>query len=192
MQYRETVDPKSPAIILLSPSGAPHPFYAEFGWVGAAGTNVKLPTADTDWRQAGCRRARRRQAGDADLGQRRGPHVPPRASRSTTSICSRSRTASPTTARAPVTLYPYGLISRHGTPPTLGYYILHEGLIGVLGDKGLQEDHLLHDRREEGDQLQRHQCLVRHHRQVLGGDAAAGSQRAKVAGALLVGRDRQR
>jgi YidC/Oxa1 family membrane protein insertase len=37
-----------------------------------------------------------------------------------------------------VTLYPYALISRHGVPPTLGYYILFEGLIGVLGDK-LQE-----------------------------------------------------
>ena len=36
---------------------------------------------------------------------------------------------------APVTLYPYALISRHGTPKTRGFYILHEGLIGVLGDK---------------------------------------------------------
>ena len=35
---------------------------------------------------------------------------------------------------------PYALISRHGTPQTLGYYILHEGLIGVLGDQGLKED----------------------------------------------------
>src|SRR6478735_6198162 len=28
-QYRETVDPTSPAIVLLSPIGSPHPFYAE-------------------------------------------------------------------------------------------------------------------------------------------------------------------
>ncbi len=41
---------------------------------------------------------------------------------------------------SPVTLFPYGLISRHGTPEVLGYYILHEGLIGVIGDKGLQEE----------------------------------------------------
>jgi YidC/Oxa1 family membrane protein insertase len=40
---------------------------------------------------------------------------------------------------SPVLLYPYALISRHGTPQTLGYYILHEGLIGVLGESGLQE-----------------------------------------------------
>src|SRR5262249_61396505 len=37
---------------------------------------------------------------------------------------------------SPVSLYPYALISRHGTPQTLGYYILHEGLIVVLGDYG--------------------------------------------------------
>ena len=39
----------------------------------------------------------------------------------------------------PATLYPFALISRHGTPEVSGYYILHEGLIGYLGDKGLQE-----------------------------------------------------
>jgi YidC/Oxa1 family membrane protein insertase len=33
----------------------------------------------------------------------------------------------------PVSLFPYGLVSRHGTPETAGFYILHEGLIGVQG-----------------------------------------------------------
>src|SRR6185437_5094863 len=37
------------------------------------------------------------------------------------------------TGSAPVTLMPYGLISRTGTPHVAGYYILHEGLIGELG-----------------------------------------------------------
>ena len=39
-----------------------------------------------------------------------------------------------------MTLFPYALISRHGTPKTLGYYILHEGLTGVMGSDGLQEE----------------------------------------------------
>ena len=52
-KYRETVDPKSPAIVLLAPSGSPHPFYAQFGWTPAAGTSVKLPADDTVWRQEG-------------------------------------------------------------------------------------------------------------------------------------------
>jgi YidC/Oxa1 family membrane protein insertase len=41
---------------------------------------------------------------------------------------------------APVSLFPYALISRHGTPPPSGYsQMLHEGLIGVMGDQGEQE-----------------------------------------------------
>ncbi len=40
---------------------------------------------------------------------------------------------------ASVALRRYALISRHGLPKTLGYYILHEGPIGVLGKAGLQE-----------------------------------------------------
>ena len=40
---------------------------------------------------------------------------------------------------APVTLFPYGQVVRHGKPATLGYYVLHEGLVGNLGEQGLQE-----------------------------------------------------
>src|SRR5262249_10819704 len=41
---------------------------------------------------------------------------------------------------APVTLTPYGSVARHGTPTGVGYgYILHEGFIGVLGDKLVEE-----------------------------------------------------
>src|SRR5580698_4597922 len=53
VKFRETVDPNSPPIVLLSPSGSPEPFYAEFGWTGAAGTPLKLPVADTVWKQQG-------------------------------------------------------------------------------------------------------------------------------------------
>src|ERR1700737_4504848 len=49
VQYRETTDPKSKAIELLSPSGSPQPFYAEFGWVDGSGTNLKVPTSETVW-----------------------------------------------------------------------------------------------------------------------------------------------
>ncbi|WP_259781423.1 membrane protein insertase YidC [Aestuariispira ectoiniformans] len=35
----------------------------------------------------------------------------------------------------PVQAAPYGLISRIGTPKVLGYYLLHEGMLGVFNDK---------------------------------------------------------
>ncbi|HMN88325.1 MAG TPA: membrane protein insertase YidC, partial [Bauldia sp.] len=46
--YRETVDPKSPTIVLLSPAGGPDGYFAEYGWVGGAGA-PPLPTAETVW-----------------------------------------------------------------------------------------------------------------------------------------------
>ena len=48
-KYRETVDPKSPEIVLLAPKGSEYPYYAEFGWVGSAG----MPGDDSQWRQVG-------------------------------------------------------------------------------------------------------------------------------------------
>ena len=53
VQYRETVDPTSPPIILLSPSRSPHPFYADFGWLKPPGSTVKVPDDNTVWRQEG-------------------------------------------------------------------------------------------------------------------------------------------
>jgi YidC/Oxa1 family membrane protein insertase len=137
-QYRETVDPKSPAIVLLSPSGTPHPFYAEFGWVSAGGTQVKLPTASTEWRQTGggALGVDRPVTLSYDNGE---GLVFQRTIAVDDKYLFTVKDSVANNGATPVTLYPYALISRHGTPHTLGYYILHEGLIGVLGEKGLQE-----------------------------------------------------
>ena len=57
VKYRETVDPKSPAVVLLAPSGSPHPFYAEFGWSPPGGTSAESCPART---RCGSSRARAR------------------------------------------------------------------------------------------------------------------------------------
>jgi len=137
-KFRETVDPKSPPIVLLSPSGSPDPFYAEFGWTGAAGSNVKLPTGDTVWKQDGAgalgvgHPVTLSYDGGDGLQFRRTISVDDKYLFTVQDeVVNKSADA--------VTLYPYGLISRHGTPQVAGYYILHEGLIGYLGSEGLQE-----------------------------------------------------
>src|SRR5271165_7359978 len=48
--YHETVDPKSPEVLLLSPPGTANPYLAEFGWVAAEPGSVKLPGPDTVWK----------------------------------------------------------------------------------------------------------------------------------------------
>ena len=87
---------------------------------------------------------------------------------------------------AAVTLFPYALISRHGTPQTQGYYILHEGLIGVMGDQGEQTKPTRTIARQEGaGQLGRHQRLARLHRQILGGGLVARHRRQGASRASL-------
>ena len=60
-------------------------------------------------------------------------------SRSTTITCSPSRTRSRTTRRKPLSVYPYAAVVQQGTPRVAGYYVLFEGLLGYIGDTGLQE-----------------------------------------------------
>ena len=49
LRYRETIDPKSPTITFLSPSGTPGALFAEQGFVPATGTLAKLPDSTTVW-----------------------------------------------------------------------------------------------------------------------------------------------
>jgi YidC/Oxa1 family membrane protein insertase len=138
VQFRETVDPASPAIVLYSPSGTAEPYYAEFGWVAASGTTVKLPDRDTNWQQDGT--GALTPTTPVVLKYDNGEGL---TFRRTISIDDRYlftiKDEVNNVGNAPVTLYPFALISRHGTPKVSGYYILHEGLIGYLGDQGLQE-----------------------------------------------------
>jgi YidC/Oxa1 family membrane protein insertase len=137
-QYHETVDPKSPAIVLLSPSDSPHPFYAEFGWSVPSGADTKVPGPETVWSQVG--------AGSLAPGRPvtlRWDNGQGQEFRRTISVDDKYlftlKDEVVNNGSAAVSLYPYSLISRHGTPQTSGYYILHEGLIGVMGDQGEQQ-----------------------------------------------------
>jgi YidC/Oxa1 family membrane protein insertase len=138
VQFHETVDPSSPPIVLYSPSGTAEPYYAEFGWVAASGSTVRMPDQNTVWQQEG--------SGNLT------PNHPITLKYDNGDGLTFRRTIAiddhylftikddvSNVGNAPVTVYPYALISRHGTPQVSGYYILHEGLIGYLGDQGLQE-----------------------------------------------------
>jgi YidC/Oxa1 family membrane protein insertase len=138
-QYRETVDPASPAIILLSPAGSPAPFYAEFGWIPPNGVSVKKPDDNTVWTQEGSGALTVDHPVTLVYDNGEGLEF-----RRTISVDDKYmfsiKDAVANKGTAPVTLYPYGLIARHGTPKVEGYYILHEGLIGYLGEQKLKEE----------------------------------------------------
>jgi YidC/Oxa1 family membrane protein insertase len=138
VKFRETVDPNSPPIVLFSPSNTADPYYTQFGWVPAAGSTARLPNQDTVWEQEGS--GALTPTTPVVLKYDNGEGL---VFHRTISVDDRYlftvKDEVSNTGKAPVTLYPIALIARGGTPPVSGYSILHEGFIGYLGEKGLQE-----------------------------------------------------
>jgi YidC/Oxa1 family membrane protein insertase len=133
--YHETVDPKSREVVLLSPPGTQDPYLAEFGWV-ATTPDVKVPGPQTRWTASGGQLTPTTPVTLTwDNGQ---GLVFTRTISVDKDYMFTLRDSVRNTGTTPVTLSPYGLISRTGTPHVAGYYILFEGLIGYLGGS-LQE-----------------------------------------------------
>jgi YidC/Oxa1 family membrane protein insertase len=128
-RYHETVDPKSPEVELLSPVGSPEPYFADFGWVASA-PGVKLPAPGTVW-QADAAVLAPGKPLTLTWNNGEGLTFSRRFEIDENYLFTVKQSVANATGQA-VTLLPYGLVARTGTPPTLGYYILHEGPIAVF------------------------------------------------------------
>jgi YidC/Oxa1 family membrane protein insertase len=127
--YRETVAPKSPEVVLLSPSGTAEPYLAEFGWV-AETKGVKVPGPETRWSAPG---GRLTPTHPVTLSWDNGAGLLfTRTFSVDRDYMFTVKDAVENKTGAAVRLMPYGLVSRTGTPPTSGYYLLYEGPIGYL------------------------------------------------------------
>jgi len=136
--YRETQSDDAPFIQFLQKTSSDLPYFAEFGWAAGGGEHP-MPTADSLW--------------SADR-QTLAPGAPVSLSWDNGQGLTFRRTLSinedylitvddsvESRLEAPVTLFPYGLVRRHGTPPTTGIYILHEGALGVFDETLREEDY---------------------------------------------------
>ncbi|MEQ8505724.1 MAG: membrane protein insertase YidC [Rhodospirillales bacterium] len=131
--YRETLDKNSPPITLLSPRGASNAYFADFGWTAAQpGGGVKaakVPNADTVWTPSAKALTPDTPVtltwdnGEGLVFARTYEIDKNFMFKVTQNVTNKGTNA--------VELFPYGLISRQGTPETSGFYILHEGLLGV-------------------------------------------------------------
>jgi YidC/Oxa1 family membrane protein insertase len=133
-KYRETLKPNSPNVELLHPAGTARPYYAEFGWLGDR--SIKVPDRNAVWTAD---RSELSPGNPVTLSWDNGAGLvfEQRIDLDNDyvfTVTQRVRNA----GDADVTLAPYGLVSRTGQPEILDFYILHEGLLGVINDT-LQE-----------------------------------------------------
>ena len=136
-QYRETIDPKSPTIVLLAPAGTPNAFFAEQGFVGATGTTAKLPDSKTLWQAPANAVLSVGKPVTLTWDNGAGLIFTRRISIDDHFVFSVTQGVQNNSA-APVALIPYGRVQRQDTPVIAGWWVFFEGMLGVLGDK-LQE-----------------------------------------------------
>ncbi|MDQ6435495.1 membrane protein insertase YidC [Mesorhizobium sp. LHD-90] len=135
--YRLTVEPGSPTIELLNPQALPTGYFAEVGFVGSAATGA-VPGPDTVWAVEG--------------NQTLTPTTPVTLAWTNDKGLTFKRTISvdndymftisdtvTNSGTAEVSLANYGRVTRFDKPLHAAAYVLHEGLIGVTGEEGLQE-----------------------------------------------------
>ncbi|HZY51103.1 MAG TPA: membrane protein insertase YidC [Devosia sp.] len=131
-KYTETVDPTSPIITLLTPSGAPNAYYVEQGFAPASGSSVKVPDAQTVW--------------TAPAGAKLTPTTPVTLSWDNGAglVFHRTFAIDPNylftvtqsvqnNTSADVQLFPFSRVVREGTPHVQNFFVQHEGPVGVLG-----------------------------------------------------------
>lgn len=153
--YRETKDPNSPFVRLLSPTSpvkdadlaAPGvtfglnnqpPYYAVYGWMPAAGTDpALLPNPATVWQvESGNELAPGSPVTliwDNGAGQifRRSFQLDDKFLFTVTQSLENSSEAAFSAA-------PYGILARHGRPDTQNFFVLHEGAVGMTDGKLLE------------------------------------------------------
>lgn len=131
VRFRETVEPDSPEVVLLSPTRTANPYYAVWGWIPAQGAQTgPTPASDTEWTvESGEVLAPGQPVtlvweNGAGLIFRRTVSVDPDF------LFTIEQSVENTTDTA-LSLVPYGIVARHGKPETIGFWILHEGAIAA-------------------------------------------------------------
>ena len=127
--YRETLDPGSATVRLLTPVGQDLAYYSLFGWVNGTGLDANdVPGAMTEWTLAN--------------GSTLAPDQPVTLTWANTKGLTFSRVISvdedylftvtdtvTNGSAATVTLQPYGLIARRGLPKLQNIFVVHEGAV---------------------------------------------------------------
>ena len=126
--YHEQVSKESPLVRLLEPRVDPQPYYVQFGWTG---DGVALPGPETLWSAT---------PGDLAPGRPVTLSWDNKAGQVFQLVVSVDDNYMfgidqkvQNNGTAAVQVYPWSRIRRDYKPVTAGYYILHEGLLGVLG-----------------------------------------------------------
>ena len=136
-KYKESLDINSENIHLLSPNGTLNPYFIETGWIN--NNEIEVPNQNTNWK-----------SNSSSLSPSNPVTLEWTNSRNITfkkiftidenymfSITQEIENKS----NEEIEVYPYRVIKRINTPDTIGFFILHEGLISLVDDELLEKNY---------------------------------------------------
>ena len=136
-KYKESLDINSENIHLLSPNGTLNPYFIETGWIN--NNEIEVPNQNTIWK-----------SNTSSLSPSNPVTLEWTNSKNITfkkiftidenymfSITQEIENKS----NGEIEVYPYRVIKRINTPDTIGFFILHEGLISLVNDELLEKNY---------------------------------------------------
>ena len=144
--YHEQVARTSPLVRLLEPRVDPQPSYVQFGWT-AETPGLRVPDPDAVWTASG---GELTETSPVTLSWDNGAGVVFEIVLAVDDFymfTAEQRIRN--TTGAPVAAYPWSRVRRDYKPVTAGYYILHEGLLGVMD--GTLREQKYDDAKKESD-----------------------------------------
>ncbi len=142
-KYHETANPKSPEIVLLAPKSTDYPYYAEFGWVGAA----DMPGEQTVWKQDGSGALSPGHPVTLTWDNGHGLVFTRVISVDDQYMFNIADSVANNSGK-PQALYPFAYVAREGVPKEQTSWVLHQGFVGVAN--GSETDANYSDFKDEG------------------------------------------
>jgi YidC/Oxa1 family membrane protein insertase len=136
--YRQTVEPNSPIIVLLSPEDTEQPYFVDAGFFSLQVENAPVvPDTESLW-TADREKLTASEPVTLTFDNGHGLRFKRKISIDDEYMFTIEDSVENAADKA-VQLFPYSRVTRIGTPKGSGYAALHEGFIGVIGEQGTQE-----------------------------------------------------
>jgi YidC/Oxa1 family membrane protein insertase len=133
VNYKTTQSKDAPSVVLFSPSGSTDAYYGNFGW-SSADKSIDLPNTTTVWTTDRNSKLTPNSPVILRWKNRQGLEFEKVVSIDDQYMLTVTQKVRSRHDQA-IDLHAYGLISRHGTPKTAGFFIMHEGPLGVFDGK---------------------------------------------------------
>ena len=130
--YKETLNEDSKQVVILNPKKSENGYFLETGW--ATSENIKVPNHDSKWRVIGNNTLAPKQPVTIQWNNNEGLIFEKKLTIDDKYLIIVEDSVQ-NLSQKNINLFHYSQITRNKKPDVQNFYILHEGLIGVVGDE---------------------------------------------------------